>query len=120
MDKILQIILIITTILFAIFIIYRTSKKKLNYKLTILWLFFSLFIVILAIFPQIVIWMSGILHIETPVNALFLMFIFLLIVINFYLSIEMSKSQNRIITLTQELGILTKKVDDLKKEDKSE
>jgi len=112
MNRILQIILIIITILFTIFIIRNTSKKKLNYKLTILWLCFSLFIVILAIFPQIVIYLASLLHIETPVNALFLMFIFLLIVITFYISAELSKLQNRVITLVQENALLKKKMDD--------
>ena len=55
MDRTLQILLIIATILFTIFIIVKTSRKKLNYKLTLLWLCFGLFIIILAIFPQIII-----------------------------------------------------------------
>lgn len=115
MDRILQIILIIVTILFAIFIIRKTSKKKLNYKLTILWLCFSVFIVILALFPQIVMWISKTIHIETPVNALFLMFIFLLIVIVFYLSAELSKIQNKVTILIQENALLNKKMEERKK-----
>lgn len=112
MDNILQIILIIATIFFAIFIIAKTGKKKLNYKLTILWLCFSLFIVVLAIFPQIVNYLASLLHIETPVNALFLMFIFLLIVITFYISAEISKIQDKVTVLIQENALLKKKLED--------
>lgn len=115
MDKTLQIILIVTTILFTIFIIRKTSKKKLNYKLTILWLCFSVFIVILAVFPQIVMWLSKAIHIETPVNALYLMFIFLLIVILFYLSAELSKIQNKVTILIQENALLNKKIEERNK-----
>ncbi len=112
MNKILQILLIIGTILFTIFIIVKTSRKKLNYKLTLLWLCFCLFIIILAIFPQIIISTSKILHIETPVNALFLIFIFLLIVVVFYLSAELSKIQNKITILVQENSLLKKKIEE--------
>ena len=111
MDSVLQIILIVVTIFFAIFIVVKTGKKKLNYKLTILWLFFSLFIVVLAIFPQIVIGLSKLIHIETPVNALFLLFIFLLIVITFYISAEISKLQNKVTILIQENALLKKKIE---------
>ena len=116
MDRILQIILIISTILFAIFIIVKTSKKKMNYKLTILWLCFSLMIIILAIFPQIITWIAKTIHIETPVNALFLMFIFLLIVIVFYLSAEISKLQTKMTILIQENALLNRKMEEKSKE----
>ena len=55
---------------------------------------------------------SKILHIETPVNALFLIFIFLLIVVVFYLSAEVSKMQNKITTLVQENSLIKKKIED--------
>ena len=112
MDRTLQILLIIATILFTIFIIVKTSRKKLNYKLTLLWLCFGLFIIILAIFPHIIMEISKILHIETPVNTLFLIFIFLLIVVVFYLSAEVSKMQNKITTLVQENSLIKKKIED--------
>lgn len=115
MDRVLQIILIVVTILFTIFIILKTGKKKLNYKLTILWLFVSLLTVVLAIFPQIVNWVAKLIHIETPVNALFLMFIFFLIVITFYISAEISKLQNKETILIQENALLKKKIEDEKK-----
>ena len=112
MDRLLQILLIIATILFTIFIIIKTSKKKLNYKLTLLWLCFGFSIIILAIFPQIIIEISKILHIETPVNALFLIFLFLLIVVVFYLSAEVSKIQDKITILVQENSLLKKKLEE--------
>lgn len=117
MDRVLQILLIIATILFTIFIIVKTSRKKLNYKLTLLWLCFGLFIIILAIFPQIIIGISKLLHIETPVNALFLIFIFLLIVVVFYLSAEVSKMQNKITILTQENALIKKKIEEERNEE---
>lgn len=120
MDKILQIILIIGSVIFTGFIILKTSKNKLNYKLTILWLFFSVFIVGLAIFPQIIIWLSQTIHIETPVNALFLIFIFLLIIVLFYISVEISKMQNKITILIQEKALLNKKLEEKEEEREKE
>lgn len=116
MDKILQVILFLSTVLFFVFIIQVTRKKRLNYKLTILWLICSIFLVILSIFPQIVVYISKLLHIETAVNALFLIFIFLLLIINFFISIELSILQSKVIILVQENGLLRKKIEELKEE----
>ena len=91
MDRGLQIILILATFLFCIFILTVTQKKKLSYRYTLLWLCFGVITLLCAIFPNIVIGISKLLHIAEPTNALFLIYLFLIIVIIFYISLAFSK-----------------------------
>lgn len=113
MNNILQLILIIGAIIFVGFIIAVTKKKKLSYRYSILWLAFSIAIAIIAIFPQIIISLSKLLHIETPVNALFLICIFVIIIICFFSTIGYSKNKEKITKLVQDNAILKKKLEDL-------
>lgn len=110
MNSILQGILIFCTFLFCIFILVVTQRKKLSYRYTLLWLCFGIITLICAIFPNIVIRISKIIHIEEPTNALFLIYIFLIIVIIFYISIAFSKLFEKVTTLVQENAILAARV----------
>ena len=74
------------------------------------WLCFGIITLICAIFPNIVIGISKIIHIEEPTNALFLIYIFLIIVIIFYISIAFSKLFEKVTTLVQENAILAARV----------
>lgn len=120
MNTILQIILIIGTILFCIFILAVTKKKKLSFKYTLVWLIFGVMTLICAIFPSIVTGLSQLLHIEEPTNALFLIYIFLLIVIAFYISTSFSKLYEKVTGLIQENALLSYKIEQLEKEKKEE
>ncbi len=115
MNTILQIILIIGTILFCIFILAVTKKKKLSFKYTLVWLIFGFMTLICAIFPSIITGLSQLLHIEEPTNALFLIYIFLLIVIAFYISTSFSKLYEKVTGLIQENALLRYKVEQLEK-----
>ena len=79
MNIVLQLTLIIATILFCIFILAVTRKKKLAYKYTLLWLSFGAITLLCAIFPGITKWISSVIHIAEPTNAIFLVYIFLFI-----------------------------------------
>lgn len=118
MNKILQFILIGTTFLFCIFILLVTQKKKLSYRYTLLWLFFGVVTLLCAIFPNIVVKISQIIHVAEPTNALFLIYIFLIIIIIFYISVGFSKLLEKVTTLIQENAILVAKVEKLEKESK--
>jgi len=115
MNNILQLILIIFTLIFGIFIIIVTHKKKLSFKYTLMWLFLDFITLLCAIFPQMIIVITKLLHIETPVNAIFLMYIFIIIVTIFYISIGFSKCMEKTIALVQENALLEKRVRDLEK-----
>lgn len=114
MNRILQLFLVLGSIWFFLFIIGMIRKKKLELKYALTWIVTSLLFIILSFFPRILYFISALLQIKEPVNALFLLIIFFLLIIIFTLTIALSKSSNRIATLTQEMGLLKLDHDKLK------
>jgi len=112
MDKFLQLVFIITSLLFFAFII-KMIKNALNLKYSLVWIASSACFIILSIFPQVLNWLSQILHIKEPVNSLFLIINFFVLLNLFTLTLAFSKSIVRIKTLTQELGITNLKLKEL-------
>ena len=53
MDRVLQFIILSVCILFTIYIIKMINKEKLELKYALTWLFSSLGLIIIAVFPQI-------------------------------------------------------------------
>lgn len=119
MNPILQAILIICTIIFCIFILSVTRKKKLAFKYTLMWLLFGVITLLCAIFPNIVVQFSKGMHIEEPTNALFLIYIFLIIVIIFYISVAFSKLHEQVTKLIQTNALLAYQLEKMKKEKKN-
>ena len=115
MNSILQISLIIGTILFCLFILCVTRKKGLSYKYTLLWLFLGLITLVIAVFPQVIKFVANFLHIVELTNALFLVYMFLIIVIIFYISMGFSGVTEKVTKLIQENAILAAKVEKLEK-----
>lgn len=118
MNRILQFILIGGAILFCIFILIVTQRKKLSYKYTLMWLMLGFITLLIAIFPNIVKGISKIIHVAEPTNALFLIYIFLIIVIIFYISLAFSKLFEKVTTLIQTNAILAERIEKLEKENK--
>jgi len=119
MDRILQYILIACSLGFCIFILRKTHKKNLSYKNSLLWLAFGVITMLCAIFPNIVVGISNFLHIAEPTNALFLIYIFLMIVVAFYITMIISKLSEKVTTLVQANALLHKKIDKLEEEIKN-
>jgi len=70
----------------------------------------------MSIFPGILTSISRLLHIEEPVNTIFLLVIFFLLVVTFTLTLTISKRSSSIKDLVQEVAILKLKVEELSKE----
>lgn len=115
MNFILQIILIIasTGLFIYIFNMVRIKRLELRYALT--WILTSFSFIILSVFPKVLKFVSGVLHIKEPVNTLFLSIIFFLIIIIFTLTLALSRNANRVKTLIQEIGIIKLELEKLKK-----
>jgi hypothetical protein len=107
----LRTVLIIGSALFFLFIVNMVRTRKLELKYALTWLFTSLSFVIMAVFPQSLYFVAGMLQIELPVNALFLCVIFLLLLIVFALTVAVSRQAIRIKKLAQELGLLKEEIE---------
>ncbi|AWP25485.1 hypothetical protein PVOR_31479 [Paenibacillus vortex V453] len=107
----LQVILIASSLLCVVLLINLLSRYRLELKYSILWIAVVVLLFILSIFPKVFSFFSESLGIELPVNALFLFSIFGLICISFSATLEISKANNKIKDLTQEIGIMKRNVE---------
>ena len=114
MNSVLRIILIIGSLGFFIFILNMVRTKKLELKYALTWILTSFSFVLLSIFPEILFFITELMHIELPVNALYLCVIFLLLMIVFTLTVAVSRQALRIKTLVQEIGLLKETLERMK------
>ena len=100
---------IIFSIACIIFIINLVRKNKLDEKYSILWLFASVVILIVALFPSIITIIAQKFNVFYPPT---LMLLFAIIVLGAYIvhiTVVITKQNKMIVKLTQELGILKEK-----------
>lgn len=116
MSSILRAILVVGSLGFFIFILNMVRTKKLALKYALTWILTSFSFVLLSIFPEILYFVADLMHIELPVNALYLCVIFLLLLIVFTLSVAVSRQALRIKTLVQEIGLIKETLEQMKKQ----
>lgn len=107
----IQVLIILATLLAMIYIINKIRTKGIELKYCLLWLLLGFGIIVFAAFPQFSKWLSHLLGISQPVNMLFLAGFCFTLPIIFSLSATVSKMSDKIKKLTQELALLTEKID---------
>ncbi|MBQ8202760.1 MAG: DUF2304 domain-containing protein [Clostridia bacterium] len=115
MSIVLRISLLIGILIYVIFIFSLLRKKNFTLKYSLLWFFSALVLFVFVIFPDVAIWISKILGIESVVNAVFLMFLFVMLLILVSLTSIVSKQHNSIKVLIQELAMAKKEIEEMKK-----
>lgn len=95
-DLRLRIILIVSTLAFFLFILRIIKKDKISIDIATIWVLFSLSLVILALFPEIMTVLSDILGIKSQLNALYTSLIFELLVISFYALKKLSALEKKL------------------------
>jgi len=102
----LQTILMIGSVLSGIIIVNLIRKYQLELKYTMLWLILILVTIIVSIFPQVFVFISKIMGIQVPSNAVFLFVSFGCFALIFSLTLTVSKLTVKTKELTQEIGLL--------------
>lgn len=102
----LRIVLLLASIFLVIFVLRGIRKSKFRIEDSIFWVFFSLLVLILSIFPDIATAAAAAIGISAPVNFIFLLFIFILLLKIFYMSIHISQLETSIKELTQQIAIM--------------
>ena len=87
----LRILLVIFSVLSMIFVIRRIKKSQVQLYDTTFWLFLAILFVIISIFPGIVIVLAELVGVQSPVNFLYLVIIFLLLAHCFIQSLRFSR-----------------------------
>ena len=102
----------IAALITFIFVIDLLRRGVLREKYAVLWLFFSGAALLLAIFPAILVWLTGVLGVAEPVNLLFFVTIVLLVLVSVQLSYELSRHEARIRRLAEEVALIEEQLRD--------
>lgn len=112
MNTLLRVVLMVSSVLVALFILLRIRKKHLNIDDAMYWLFFSLLILVLGIFPDIAEWAANLIGVDAASNFVFLVMIFLILIKLFYVCIDLSIQKQRLTRLIQRLALMNKEMRD--------
>ena len=113
MDVSLHAILIFGSAAFLCFILYLMKKGKLEVKYSIIWLAFSLCMILFACFPYTVLVLNDISGVIDPVNFIFFTQIVFILLILLSVSAVISGFSKKIKQLAQANAILEKRVREL-------
>ena len=106
----------IAALITFVFVIDLLRRGVLREKYAVLWLFFSGAALLLAIFPAVLVWFTGMLGVAEPVNLLFFVTIVLLVLVSIQLSYELSRHEARIRRLAEEVALLQEEINRQRKD----
>lgn len=112
MSTVFRIVLIASSILTVVYILYRIHKNQLRIQDSIFWILFSAVVLLLAFFPQPMIRISNALGIISSVNFVFLVFIFVAYIRLFSVTSKLSMLENKLKTLTYQEALKEKEQTD--------
>ena len=104
-QMLLRVCLIVGSLITAVYVLRRVRHAKIQIEDTIFWLLFSGVLLVLAIFPGIAYWASRLLGFQSPINFVYIVVIFLLLVKQFLLSIRISQMDSRLRILTEQVAL---------------
>jgi len=105
MSILLRIEMIGLAVLMLYIIVRNINRKKLRIQYSFIWLLITAVLLAVAFFPGIVTWLCGVMDIKTPVNLVYLLGIFVLLLLSFFQTILISKQADQIKRLTQIVSI---------------
>lgn len=101
----LRVILLIAAIGLVVFLLHSIKKSKMSIEDVLFWMGFSFLILLMSIFPEIPSFLSDTIGFMSPVNFVFLFFIFVLIIRDFLSNRRISQLENRVKELTQQIAL---------------
>lgn len=112
----LRIVLIAASFFATAYALRKIRKAQLNIDDALYWIFFSVLLLVMSIFPVIPYFLSKWIGIESPSNFVFLFMIFMLLVKLFTSSIELSIQKRRLNNLIQKIAIINHELQSEKSE----
>lgn len=105
MSLALRLLLVAVSLVTFIFIMRKIRKAQIQLEDSLFWIVAASLVLIASLFPQALMFAASILGVESAANFVFLLFIFILFVKSFSLSIRLSQADAKIRELVQQLGI---------------
>ena len=105
MSTALRFMLFFASAITCLYIGRKLKKSQIQVMDTVFWIGLSIIFVILSVFPDIATILSRLMGFQAPVNFIFLLMIFLLLIRCFFMSIRISQLEDRLRNLVEELAI---------------
>lgn len=102
----LRIIIIVACLAFGLFVGTQVASRKLLLRYSLLWLTLAFCVLLGAVFPDAVTFLSEVFGFDIPSNFVFFVGLFFLLAICLSLSVVVSKQSMRIKNLVQNLALL--------------
>ncbi|MEG0910705.1 MAG: DUF2304 domain-containing protein [Ruthenibacterium sp.] len=105
MTGILRVIMLVGALGTLLYMLRQISRSRMEIEYSIFWALFSGMLVLLGLFPQIAIRAAMIAGIESPINAIFLIIIFVLIIKLFGTTMRISRMQQQLTRMAQHIAL---------------
>ena len=105
MTILFRLCLIGASVLTMMTMMHKIRRSKVRIEDAIFWVLFSLILILLSIFPQIVYLLSDIVGTQSPANLIFTMIIFLLLMKVFSMAVKISQLESRLQELVQKMAL---------------
>ena len=90
MTLVFRVVLIVVSLLTTFYILKKIRQSKLQIEYAIFWILFAGVLIVFSLFPWLVTLFTRMLGMQLPVNFIFMLFIFVLMVKLFLMTIELS------------------------------
>ena len=117
-QTVLRICLILGAFATAGYVLRRVRQARVQIEDTIYWLALSAVLLLVALFPGIAYWVSGLLGFVSPISCVYLSIIVLRLARQFMLSIRVSQLDSRLRVLTERVALNQQKQEDHDRDDK--
>ncbi|HCJ09224.1 MAG TPA: DUF2304 domain-containing protein [Lachnospiraceae bacterium] len=101
----LRVLLITMSVLSLFYVISKIRNSKMQIEYSIFWILMSFVMIIMSVFPEIVYWITTTMRMISPANVVYLFIIAILLVKSFMMTIEISKLEDKVKDLVQQIGI---------------
>ena len=105
MSVFLRIILIVVSVMTFIYISRKLKKSQLQVMDAFFWIVFSFVLMVIGVFPGIAMFFAKVVGVQSPVNFVYLVVIFLLLLRTFMLTIRISFLEEKVKNLIEEIAI---------------
>lgn len=119
MPVMLRSILVIVSLLTAIWIIYKIRQNRVKQEDAVFWIFYAIILAILGLFPGLSFYMAHFLGIQSSSNFVFLAIIALLLEKLLSISIQVSVLENKVEEMTAEIALRCKNLEDGQKKEET-
>ena len=108
MGRRLQLFMIAISILVFLAIVHYIRKSRLTTQMAVIWILWSMGLIIISIFPQISYSLVKLLGIVTTMNGVFIIMIFIVYCLVFFLYLKVSILETKLNALVQDQAIRNK------------